>query len=1050
MYVPEMLFGHLLTGSNFDDKSKRLTGGRHGYGAKLTNIFSKSFEVETADSSSGLLFYQRWTDNMSHTEGPVVTKLTGDMKDFTRVSFIPDLARLTGGDLVGTGAAIDEGNFAQLTKRVIDAAGCRRGGASVSLNGSVLPLEGFQDYARLYLKGAAVEHAKKKGNQEQDDAHPMAFCRYAGGRWEVGIAASDSKTSFDSISFVNGVLTSRGGTHVDVLTRQIVRKIIALLEKKHPDLSITPSLVRQHLFVFCNTLVENPDFDSQMKEALTTPPSKYGTCCKIPDKFLNNFVRSDDLGIIASIVDKARNKQKSALFRKVDDRNSRLLHVAKLNDAKLAGTNRSNECTLILTEGDSAKSLAVAGLQVVGRETYGAFPLRGKLLNVRDASLKTLSKNEELMNLCAILGLDFKKTYGRDSSGKDGLRYARVMLMCDQDNDGSHIKGLLINFFHTYWPELLMRRDPPFLSSFVTPLIKASKGKATLSFFSKQEYDAWKNEPKEGGTGRWTIKYYKGLGTSTTAEAISYFKDFSHHHRPFVWNSDEDGELVEMAFTKSRADDRKRWILKNFDEQAALFPDSEGNIDYVSFMNKEFIHFSNANNVRSLPSVIDGLKTSQRKVLYACFRRKLSKEMKVAQLSGYIAEHTAYHHGEASLHATIVKMAQDYVGSGNNIGLLFPSGQFGTRLEGGEDAASPRYIFTHLTDAARILFPSIDDELLDYREDDGLKVEPLFYAPIIPLVLVNGAQGLGSGWSTLIPNHNPLDVIQYIRGKINGAQQSDLPKIRPYVHGFRGDISIEKQHYVTTGKIEKVSPSCVHISELPVGKWTTDYKKHLTKLRDMNVIRSFEENHTTSSVSFNVTMRPSELDRIKNDLETQFKLTTKFGITNMHCFDQDGKIIKYVTPEEIADVFFVTRLRLYHQRKDFLETRALYNATILENKARFITEKIDFIENKKSMEEMVQLLKDKQYTSASELERIKHGKAANETSGNECNKIPPNFDYLLNMPLSSFTSEKVHDLLENAKKLQHELDVVRLNSVENMWKEDLKKLERYLKSELNY
>jgi len=232
--------------------------------------------------------------------------------------------------------------------------------------------------------------------------------------------------------------------------------------------------------------------------------------------------------------------------------------------------------------------------------------------------------------------------------------------------DGSHIKGLVINFFRHFWPKLLKApvdeppevasKKQPFLSSFVTPLLKANqKGKKeTLSFFSLAEYQAWRDSLEKDELKRWKVKYYKGLGTSTPAEAKEYFSNFDNHMRPFHWNSEVDGELLDMVFDKARASDRRSWILDEYDEEATVLvnPDDGNSVSYEDFLNKEMIHFSHADNIRSIPSAIDGLKPSQRKVLYACFKRKLTDEIKVAQLTGYCAEHTAYHHGEASLQST--------------------------------------------------------------------------------------------------------------------------------------------------------------------------------------------------------------------------------------------------------------------------------------------------------------------------------------------------------------------------------------------------------------
>lgn len=400
-----------------------------------------------------------------------------------------------------------------------------------------------------------------------------------------------------------------------------------------------------------------------------------------------------------------------------------------------------------------------------------------------------------------------------------------------------------------------------------------------------------------------------------------------------------------MVFEKSRAQDRKDW-LNDFDESRAQHQDtcSEKGVTFEEFINNEMIHFSNSDNVRSIPSVVDGLKPSQRKVLYACFKRNLKNEVKVAQLSGYCSEHTMYHHGEASLHATVTSMAQDFVGS-NNINLLVPSGQFGARISGGKDAASPRYIFTSLSPIARLLFPEVDDALLSYLEDDEVLIEPKYYIPIIPLLLVNGCQGIGTGWSTSIPSHNPWDVLQHVRARLDGHDEDSMPSIQPWVRGFKGSLEIKEDGsgYRSTVKIKKVSKTSVLISELPVGKWTNDYKAHLLKMQNKGEIQSFVENHTTSTVSFKVTLKSVQLIRIMNNagLEKAFKLVSNHPTTNVHAFDHKSVITKYDSPESIVDAYFDIRLNLYKDRKVILEKSKEHSVAMMRNKAKFVEQVID-------------------------------------------------------------------------------------------------------------
>lgn len=294
------------------------------------------------------------------------------------------------------------------------------------------------------------------------------------------------------------------------------------------------------------------------------------------------------------------------------------------------------------------------------------------------------------------------------------------------------------------------------------------------------------------------------------------------HRKSFKTLKDEDRALIDMAFNKKKADDRKDWLRKV--KPGTHMDHDEAEIPISDFINKELVLFSVADNIRSIPSVVDGFKPGHRKIIYACFKRNLKGEIKVAQLAGYVAEHSAYHHGEASLGSTIVGLAQNFVGS-NNIQLLEPIGQFGTRLQGGKDAASARYIFTSLTPITRTIFHSADDALLSYLDDDGQKIEPEWYIPILPMVLVNGSEGIGTGWSSSIPNYNPRDIVANIRHLMSGEP---MERMHPWYRGFKGFIELEAtERYRVSGIIRKLSDTTVEITELPVKVWTQSYKEQL-------------------------------------------------------------------------------------------------------------------------------------------------------------------------------------------------------------------------------
>eukprot|EP00803_Ostreobium_quekettii_P008948 evm.model.scf_153.13 EVM.evm.TU.scf_153.13 scf_153:119338-130787(-) len=758
VYVPELIFGHLLTSSNYDDKELKVVGGRNGYGAKLANIFSTEFIIETCDGHRRKHYRQRFSANMSAKEAPIIKSCKASEK-WTSVTFRPDLQKF------GM-ACLEEETVALMRKRVYDIAGVLGKTVKVYFNDDRIPVRSFDDYVDMFL-GPKDEGAPRVSQKIND-------------RWEVCISTSEGQ--FQQVSFVNAISTSKGGTHVNHVVDQITKTITEKVKKKNKNASVKPFMVKNHLWVFVNCLIENPAFDSQTKELMTSKVSSFGSKCELPGPFIDKVAKS---GVLDSVLSYANYREAKELKKTDGSKRSRITGIPKLDDANDAGTRNSDRCTLILTEGDSAKTLAISGLSVVGRDSYGVFPLRGKLLNVRDANMTSVTNNAEISNIKKILGLQHGKKY----HDTNGLRYGHLMIMTDQDHDGSHIKGLIMNFIHHFYPSLL--RMPGFLQEFITPIIQATKGSQTMTFYTIPEYETWK-ETLGGSTKGWKVKYYKGLGTSTSKQAKEYFAALDENRKDFLWTGDEDDAAIEMAFSKKKVEERKQW-LQGY-QPGTYLDHSQPEIGYSDFIHKELILFSRADLERSIPSMVDGLKPGQRKILYCCFKRNLQNDIKVAQLSGYVSEHSAYHHGEQSLHMTIIGLAQDFVGS-NNINLLVPSGQFGTRLQGGKDSASPRYIFTRMSKLTRHLFNEDDDKLLKYQNEEGQIIEPEWYMPILPTVLVNGAEGIGTGWSTYIPNYSPREIVHNLKLLLQG--QAPVPMI-PWYKGFKG--SMEETASKTLGK----------------------------------------------------------------------------------------------------------------------------------------------------------------------------------------------------------------------------------------------------------
>ena len=980
VYIPELIFGHLRTSTNYDKNEKKIVGGKNGFGFKLVLIWSEWGMVETVDATRGLKYTQKFLNNLDVIEKPTIVK--SKIKPYTKIVFKPDYKRF------GV-EKLDDDMRSLLVKRVYDIAAITDNKVKVKYNSELIPIKNFQQYMDLYIG------TKEETNRVYEQAND---------RWEYACCLAP-EDEFTHVSFVNGICTNKGGKHVEYILNQIIRKLVAYIKKKK-KVDVKPNTLKEQLMLFVNCSIENPAFDSQTKDFMNTPIPKFGSTCEVSDKFIEKIANKSGLGVMDMALNLTQVKDNKDAKKTDGSKVKSIRGIPKLVDANFAGTDKSEQCTLILCEGDSAKAGVISGLSKEDRNIYGVYPLKGKLLNVRDETAKKISENKEICEIKQIMGLENDKKYTTDEI-KSKLRYSKIMFMTDQDLDGSHIKGLGINMFESLWESLVQTEG--FMGFMNTPIIKAKKGKEELLFYNDGQYENWKENTDTKG---WNIKYYKGLGTSTSSE----FKEYFNNKKVvgFKWNEEYSKDCIDKVFNKKRADDRKMW-LGNYNRKDYLNTDTNV-VPYEEFVNREMKHFSKYDNDRSIPNLVDGIKLSQRKILYSAFKKNLNKEIKVAQFSGYVSENSAYHHGEASLNGAIVGMAQDYLGS-NNINLLMPNGQFGTRLAGGKDSASERYIFTMLNPLTRFIFPQEDDAILDYLDDDGQLVEPVYYAPIIPMLLVNGAKGIGTGFSTDIPCYSPKEIIRYLKGKLNHEIHNEFSDML-YYEGFKGTITkTEDNKFVIKGCCEIAGTDKLKITELPIGIWTDDYKSHLETLIKDKKVKDFEDNSTEKDVNITITFVKGQL--AKSD-EKVLKLTTTKSTTNMHAFDANENLKKYDNPQDIIDEFYIKRLEIYHKRKDKQLEDGYLKLDRLSNKARYI---------KCLLNDEIDLRKKKNTVIVEMLEKMKF------------NKVDDNYNYLIKMPMDSVSEENVEKIMKEKDELSEYLKELQNTTVENIWLKELTKLE---------
>jgi len=1007
IWIPEMIFGHLRTSTNYDKDEKKIVGGKNGFGFKLVLIWSEWGSVETVDHNRKLKYTQSFRDNLNVIEDPVIVKGSG--KPYTKVVFKPDYNRF------GIPNGLSKNMIELLNRRIYDIAAVTDKKVVVRHNGMANGIKTFQQYVDLYIGGKdKTPRLYEEGNE----------------RWEYCVCLSPYD-EFTQVSFVNGIYTGKGGKHVEYIVNQIVKKVTAyILAKK--KVTVKPAAIKEQLMIFLRCDIENPAFDSQTKDYMNTPVAKFGSTCTVSDKFIEKLAK---MGVMSTACQLTEVKESKAATKTDGSKSKSIRGIPKLVDANYAGTAKSSKCCLIFCEGDSAKAGVVSGLSNEDRNYYGVYPLKGKLLNVRGEAVKKIAENKEITEIKQILGLQNGKKYSQETVNKD-LRYGRVIFMTDQDLDGSHIKGLGINLFQSEWPEL--SKIPGFIGFMNTPILRATKGKQVKLFYNDGQYNAWKQD--EDATKGFSIKYYKGLGTSTSKEFKEYFKE--KKFVTFQHDGENSDNSIDKVFNKKRANDRKDW-LGEYDGSLYLDTDKPS-VKYEEFIDREMIHFSKYDNDRSIPNMMDGLKMSLRKILYSAFKRNLTKEIKVAQFSGYVSEHSGYHHGEASLNGAIVGMAQNFVGS-NNINLLRPNGQFGTRLAGGKDSASERYIFTQLETITRKVFIPADDKILNYRDDDGDIVEPVYYAPIIPMILVNGALGIGTGFSTQILCYNPKDIITTLKQRLTRKEGETLDTswgsdLMPYYRGFTGSIKkMLDGRFLIKGIYKREKGEILHITELPVGYWTDDFKQHLENLMDAKsgknkkvVIKDYDDMSTDVTVSFKIKFVSGSLDELEgqthedgnyNGIEKLLKLYSFQSTSNMNLFDADDKLKKYDTTGEIMCDFYNARIKLYSKRRKALIAHMEEILKVLSNKAKYIQENlagtIDL--RRKKQDEITKMLEDKGY-----------------------DKKDDDYKYLVKMPMDSVTEENVVKLMKEFEENKAHLEKLQKTTKHQMWIEDLDALAKEL------
>jgi DNA topoisomerase-2 len=434
------------------------------------------------------------------------------------------------------------------------------------------------------------------------------------------------------------------------------------------------------------------------------------------------------------------------------------------------------------------------------------------------------------------------------------------------------------------------------------------------------------------------------------------------------------------------------------------------------FFNSAFKEFSLYDNVRSIPTLFDGLKPSQRKVIYGMqLRGENAAEIQVERVAAQIAANTDYHHGTGSLESTIVGMANNYAGT-NNMNLLIPSGQFGSRLT--KEAASGRYILTKFSENFRKLYKKEDDSILENILVDGEKIEPKFYIPLLPMVLVNGAQGTGTGHACLIMNYHP-EAVRDACLKVVLGKKLPMNTLVPWFNGFSGDVERveETGQVVVTGALEVVNTTTIKITELPVGVYLDQYKEFLNKLEDSGFIKDYEDRSTEEGFDFTINAPRSTTALDEEVLYQKFKLISR-DTENFTLWNEKGVLERFDTAEDIVERFVVWRLARYEDRRQKLISDTKESIRWMSEKLRFILfylENVNAFKNKRK-DDLVTLLLKNDFVD---------------------------YDRLLAMPMWNLTHDKIEELKKDIAESKRYLATLEADTAHEMYKRELKEFKAY-------
>lgn len=1087
LYPAETFFGDMFASTNYDDTSERKTSGRNGMGAKATNVFSTSFRVECTSPEDKKKFVQVFTNCGLTRTDPEITTFRNKI-GYTKITFTPDYEYFCYPEEDNCG--IDEDFVSLLKLYAYEAAMIT--GVLVKFNGQSIKMESMGKYVRLFFKGQKMVSFKSSFGDE---------C--------VIIQNTDTEMEeqrdINHVSFVNGIRTQDGGIHVNKWKDTIIPAFVRMFNEKEkkskgPEIKISGHKVLPHLLFFIRVEVDRPRFKSQTKDYLaeimgkdkngvdkSIPYSIYNPRSKKEKEewqlqITNNFTKMMKWEFVSYLRERALFEAEKGKPSKKAKRGERVLLGSKADDANKAKDigGESINCTLYVAEGDSARAFIDRGISHLdgGRDYNGSLAIQGKIINVVKQRAERIENNKEIKLLIHMLGVKKFTDYTEDENFRT-LRYGKLCFVTDNDVDGFHIRGLLLNLFFKYYPSLISRG---YVFSLSTPVVDICQGKKKrLFFYTELEFESFRQSTKL--TQKILINYRKGLGSLDRRDAPLFFaKDPKYIEYCF---DGKEKEMIQLGFGdgKINADARKEWLKEDLVDafegktstQSVHSSVSEGQLSITDFINSDLKMFSLTALRRAIPSIWDGLKVSQRKIIYGMFYRLkekptvYNKPVGVGIVAGAIKEITGYHHGEKSLEDAIVCLGQDFVGS-NNVPLIENSGtEYGTRKSLGKDRSEARYLTAQLSRMAQILFNSLDEPLLERLYSDGIQVEYKHYMPILPVVLMNGVIGIATGFSSTVPSFNPLEITNWIKCWLCDGDTDELDELKPWYWGYQGDIDLihnntgipsgwaskgklfecpGKGCKVTTVKNKKCEgkKGWWHITELGVGVsteackiWleylctgtTPEGKRNAGKWKNTknSYIHDFNEYHTANTVHFMIKPKSDfipDMD-VVNNMKTL--LTSKGSFNNMWLLDENNYPHKFETAEDILETFCPKRLEYYSLRKDYLLKDLKREYSKASNRYRFVKAVRDKKINLGNIDE------GKELCAILENDPWNFEKIFNKKSKKD------DFEYLLSMHLRSMTPKKLAELKKEKEKYWEKLNDLKETSPRQLWLAEIEEFE---------